>query len=217
MPGKLRLSHERIIDAAALVADKGGLGAVSMRSVGSELGVEAMSLYHYVASKEALLDALSEWVFSKITIPAAGIPWRQALWERAHSAREVLGAHSWGLGMMESRPMPGVSQLRHYDAMMGHLAAAGFSARLATTAFASVDAFVFGFVLTESTLPLDGSLGAEQKLAESVAPDESEFPHLATMLAELFSSGTYSFGDEFSAGLTILLEGIEHRLAGEGR
>ena len=217
MPGKLRLSHERIIDAAALVADKGGLGAVSMRSVGSELGVEAMSLYHYVASKEALLDALSEWVFSKITIPAAGIPWRQALWERAHSAREVLGAHSWGLGMMESRPMPGVSQLRHYDAMMGHLAAAGFSARLATTAFASVDAFVFGFVLTESTLPLDGSLGAEQKLAESVGPDESEFPHLVTMLAELFSSGTYSFGDEFSAGLTILLEGIELRLAGEGR
>lgn len=216
MPGKLRLSHERIIDAAARVADKGGLGAVSMRSVGSELGVEAMSLYHYVASKEALLDALSEWVFSKITIPVSGAPWREALWQRAHSAREVLSAHPWGLGMMESRPTPGLSQLRHYDAMMGHLAAAGFSARLATTAFASVDAFVFGFVLTESTLPLDGTPGAEQKLAESVGPNESEFPHLSAMLSELFSSGSYSFGDEFSAGLTILLEGIEQRLAGEG-
>lgn len=216
MPGKLRLSHERIIDAAARVADKGGLGAVSMRSVGSELGVEAMSLYHYVASKEALLDALSEWVFSKITIPVSGAPWREALWHRAHSAREVLGAHPWGLGMMESRPSPGLSQLRHYDAMMGHLAAAGFSARLATIAFASVDAFVFGFVLTESTLPLDGTPGAEQKLAESVGPNESEFPHLSAMLTELFSSGSYSFGDEFSAGLTILLEGIEQCLAGEG-
>ena len=216
MPGKLRLSHERIIDAAARVADEGGLGAVSMRSVGSELGVEAMSLYHYVASKEALLDALSEWVFSKITIPASGAPWREALWQRAHSAREVLSAHPWGLGMMESRPTPGLSQLRHYDAMMGHLAAAGFSARLATTAFASVDAFVFGFVLTESTLPLDGTPGAERKLAESTGPNESEFPHLSAMLTELFSSGSYSFGDEFSAGLTILLEGIEQRLAGEG-
>lgn len=216
MPGKLRLSHERIIDAAARVADQGGLGAVSMRSVGSELGVEAMSLYHYVASKEALLDALSEWVFSKISIPAPGSPWREALWARAHSAREVLSAHPWGLGMMESRPTPGLSQLRHYDAMMGRLAAAGFSARLATTAFATVDAFVFGFVLTESTLPLDGTPGAEQKLAESVGPNESEFPHLSAMLSELFSSGSYSFGDEFSAGLTILLEGIEQRLAGEG-
>ena len=215
MPRKVRLSYERIIDAAARVADQGGIGAVSMRSVGGELGVEAMSLYHYVASKEALLDALSEWVFSKIAIPANGVPWRQALWERAQSAREVLGAHSWGLGMMESRPNPGLSQLRHYDAMMGHLAGAGFSAQLATTAFASVDAFVFGFVLTETSLPLDGSPGAEQKLAESVGPDGNEFPHLSMMLAELFSSGTYSFSEEFSAGLTILLDGIEQRLAGE--
>jgi AcrR family transcriptional regulator len=215
MARKQRLSYDRIVDAAASVADRGGLEAVSMRSVGSELGVEAMSLYHYVSSKEALLDALSEWVFSKIIIPEAGVPWRQALWERAHSAREVLGAHSWGLGMLESRPAPGLSQLRHYDAMMGHLSAAGFSARLATTAFATVDSFVFGFVLTESTLPLDGTPGAERKLAESAGPDENEFPHLSAMLAELFSSGSYSFGDEFSAGLTMVLEGIEQRLVGE--
>lgn len=69
MPGKIRLSHERIIDAAARVADRGGIASVSMRSVGSELGVEAMSLYHYVASKEAMLDELSEWAFAKIPFP----------------------------------------------------------------------------------------------------------------------------------------------------
>ena len=211
MPEKLRLSHERIIDAAARVADRGGIASVSMRSVGSELGVEAMSLYHYVASKEAMLDALSEWVFAKIAIPQAGVPWRQALWERAHSAREVLSAHTWGLGMMESRAAPGMSQLRHYDAMMGRLASARFSAALATTAFASVDAFVFGFVLTESTLPLEAGSGAE-----AADLNAADFPHLTAMLSELFASGTYSFGDEFQAGLTILLEGIEQRLAGEG-
>ena len=216
MPGKLRLSHERIIDAAARVADRGGIASVSMRTVGSELGVEAMSLYHYVASKEALLDELSEWVFAKIAIPQADVPWRQALWERAHSAREVLSAHTWGLGLMESRPTPGVSQLRHYDSMMGRLGEAGFSAALATTAFATVDAFVFGFVLTESTLPLEAGAGAEQQLAEAADLDTTGFPHLTAMLTELFASGTYSFGDEFQAGLTILLEGIEQRLAGEG-
>lgn len=216
MPKKKRLSRERIVEAAAHVADRGGLGAVSMRSVGGELGVEAMSLYHHVASKEALLDALAEWVFSRIVIPGADAQWRQALWVRAHSAREVLRAHTWGLGMIESRPTPGLSQLRHYDAMMGRLASAGFSAALATTAFATVDAFVFGFVLTESTLPLDAGPGAEQRLAEAASLDTAEFPHLSTMLAELFDSGSYSFSDEFSAGLTILLEGIERRLAGEG-
>lgn len=215
MTQKTRLTRERIVDGAAQVADRGGLGAVSMRSVGSELGVEAMSLYHHVESKEALLDALSEWVFSRIAIPGDAIPWRQALWERAHSARDVLKAHPWGLGMIESRPTPGVSQLRHYDAMMGRLASAGFSAALATTAFATVDAFVFGFVLTESTLPLEAGQGAEEKLAEDAGLDPTEFPHLTTMLAELFASGSYSFSNEFSAGLTILLEGIERRRAEE--
>ena len=42
------LSRERIVDAAASVADRGGMPAVSMRNVGKELGVEAMSLYHHV-------------------------------------------------------------------------------------------------------------------------------------------------------------------------
>lgn len=215
MPKKLRLSHERIIDAAARVADRGGIAAVSMRSVGNELGVEAMSLYHYVASKETMLDELSEWVFAKISIPNRHILWREALWQRAHSAREVLRAHTWGLGMMESRPAPGVSQLRHYDEMMGRLVSAGFSAALATTAFATVDAFVFGFVLTESTLPLQAGPGAEQKLAEAAGLDATKFPHLTAVLSDLFISGTYAFGDEFQAGLTILLDGIEQRLAGE--
>ena len=217
MSGKLRLSHARIVDAAARVADRSGITGVSMRSVGNELGVEAMSLYHYVANKEALLDALSEWVFSQIAIPSSNMSWRRALWERAHSARQVLRAHPWGLGMMESRPTPGKSQLRHYDAMMGHLASAGFPARLATSTFATVDAFVFGFVLTESTLPLEGGPGAEKRLADSADIDAEEFPHLAATLLELFESGSYSFAEEFSAGLTLLLEGIERRLAGEGK
>jgi AcrR family transcriptional regulator len=215
MSEKMRLSQERIIDAAARVADRGGINAVTMRHVGAELGVEAMSLYHYVSNKEALLDALSEWLFGRIDIPRADAGWREALWQRAHSARETLRAHPWGLGMLESRPHPGESQLRHYDSMMGRLSEAGFPATLATTAFATVDAFVFGFVLTESTLPFDPATGAEQEYAETVGLDESEFPHLARTLGDLFSSGDYSFGKEFSAGLTILLDGIEQRLLGE--
>lgn len=215
MPGKERLSKERIIDAAARVADRGGINAVTMRQVGSELGVEAMSLYHYVSNKDALLDALSEWLFGKIDIPRPDAGWREALSARAHSAREVLRAHPWGLGMLESRPQPGQSQLRHYDSMMGRLSEAGFSATLATTAFATVDAFVFGFVLTEATLPFDPATGAEQEYADEVGLDEAKFPHLARTLGDLFSSGDYSFGDEFSAGLTILLDGIEQRLLGE--
>ena len=64
-------STQRVIDAAGRVADASGLAGVSMRSVGRELDVEAMSLYHHVASKDALLDGLADWVFARIDTPSA--------------------------------------------------------------------------------------------------------------------------------------------------
>ena len=66
------LSTARLIAAAASVADRGGLSAVSMRNVGAELGVEAMSLYHHVANKAALLDGLADWVPQLQLQPVAG-------------------------------------------------------------------------------------------------------------------------------------------------
>src|SRR3954452_25300968 len=63
------LSRDRVIKAAVRVADRGGLASVSMRNVGKRLGVEAMSLYHHVAGKDALLDGLADWVFTQIELP----------------------------------------------------------------------------------------------------------------------------------------------------
>ena len=56
MPQRPALTHDRIVDAAVRVADRGGVVGVSMRNVGKELGVEAMSLYHHIANKDALLE-----------------------------------------------------------------------------------------------------------------------------------------------------------------
>ena len=81
------LSRARIIEAAARVADRGGLSAVSMRGVGKELSVEAMSLYHHVADKESLLDGLADWAFARIELPSAGQGWREGMETRARSAR----------------------------------------------------------------------------------------------------------------------------------
>src|SRR5690606_32027054 len=92
------LSRQRVIEAAAEVADAGGLAAVSMRGVGKRLSVEAMSLYHHVAGKEDLLDGLADWVFSQIELPAPGQRWRDGMLRRARSARAVLAAHPWALG-----------------------------------------------------------------------------------------------------------------------
>ena len=76
MTRRTPLSRETIIAAAAAVADRAGVAAVSMRSVAKVLGVEAMSLYHHVPSKEALIDDLADWVFERIELPEVGDTWR---------------------------------------------------------------------------------------------------------------------------------------------
>ena len=205
-----------MVDAAAAVADRRGLAGVSMRSVAAELGVEAMSLYHHIANKEALLDALADWVFEQIDLPAADAPWRSALRLRALSARSVLTAHRWALGMLESRPRPGEPLLRHHDRVMGCLHRAGFSASLATHAFSAVDAYVYGFALTEATVPFEPGEGAEKDFAAAVAPDPEEYPHLTRALGELFEDGAYAFADEFEYGLDLILDGIERRFERSG-
>jgi len=212
------LTHDRILAAAATVADRGGVSAVSMRKVGAELGVEAMSLYHHVPNKAALLDSLAEWVFAQFELPEIGAPWRDAMIGRAASVRAVLGRHPWALGMLESRPTPGPALLRHHDRVMGCLMTEGFSAALATHAFSTIDAFVYGFVLTEAGLPFEPGDGAEAAFAASVAPSADEYPYLARSLAELLEGDTFAFADEFSDGLNLILDGLEKRLtASRGR
>ena len=160
------LSHERVVDAASRVADASGLAGVSMRSVGRELGVEAMSLYHHVAGKDALLDGLADWVFARITLPRSGMRWRAEMEERARSARAVLAAHPWGLGLLESRRSPGPATLGHHDAVLGCLRTAGFSVALAAHAFSVLDAYTYGFVLTEVNLPFEPGESAEDFVAD---------------------------------------------------
>ncbi len=57
---RAKLTRERVVAAALLIMDEEGLDAVSMRRVGRELGVEAMSLYHHVHDKDDLLMAIRE-------------------------------------------------------------------------------------------------------------------------------------------------------------
>lgn len=204
------LSTQRVIDAASRVADAAGLAGVSMRSVGRELDVEAMSLYHHVASKDALLDGLADWVFEHIDTPSTSAPWRAEMEARARSARTVLAAHPWGLGLIESRRSPGPATLRHHDAVLGCLRNAGFSVALAAHAFSVLDAYVFGFVLTEVNLPFEPGESAEDFVAD-LGVVLADHPHLAEMVAEQVVGRDYQYGDEFDYGLELILDGLDAR------
>lgn len=212
MSERMPLSAGRIVDAAAAVADRGGIAAVSMRSVGRELGVEAMSLYHHVANKEALIDALADWVFAQIDLPGEAGPWRDEVRRHASSERGILTAHPWSLALIESRRSPGPAVLRRHNAMIGCLRHGGFSLLLASHATSVIDAYVYGFALTERNLPFDPATGATE-FATEVDVAWREYPHLADFVFELMQEDDYSFSAEFEVGLDIILDALERRLA----
>ena len=113
------------------LADEGGLESLSMRKLGQELGVEAMALYYHFANKDEVIDGMVDIVFSEIDLPGTGTDWRTAMRERAISVRDALLRHRWAIGLMESRASPGPASLRHHDAVIGNLRAAGFDMAMA--------------------------------------------------------------------------------------
>jgi AcrR family transcriptional regulator len=205
------LSQSAIIEAAAEVADAGGVGAVSMRSVAKVLGVEAMSLYYHVANKEALLDALANWVFEQIVLPELSDDWRAAMITRARSARSVLSKHPWALGMLESRSTPGEKLLEHHDRILGCLMGGGMTPVLAAHAFSAIDSYIYGFVLTEASIS-SPEASVEEGFKSEVALQADKYPNMALIATAAKNSHGFNFKDEFDYGLNLILDGFEQRL-----
>ncbi|WP_341268320.1 TetR/AcrR family transcriptional regulator [Gordonia malaquae] len=212
MVRRTALTRDRVLEAACVVADRGGLHALSMRSVAKELGVEAMSLYHHVRNKDDLLDGLADWAFAEIEPVDVDRPWREAMTDRAHASRRVTAAHPWTLGMLESRRTPGRRVLEYHDSVLGCLRRSGFPIRLAGHAFSVLDAYVFGFVLTEVNLPLQPADDIDEVIEDMAIP-LTEYPYMAEFIGEVVGAGDYMYGDEFDIGLGMILDQLEVRLA----
>ena len=160
-----------MLQTALKLADQGGLEALSMRKLGQELGVEAMALYYHFANKEEVLDGIVDLVFGEIDVPVAGADWKVAMRRRAHLAPRRLSRHRWAIGMMESRRNPGPANLRHHDAVIGSLRAAGFDMAMAAHAYSLLDGYIYGFALTKMNLPFDtpdGVAAMAQSMLEPV-------------------------------------------------
>ena len=204
------LSRELIVDAALRSIDLHGTQGLSMRRLAQDLGVEAMSLYHHVQNKDAMVDGLADWIFARLGLPPKDQSWRDYLVDRAHAQRRELRQHPWALGMLESRSNPGIGVLRHHDAVLGVLRRAGFEIPLAAHTFSVVDAYVFGFVLTELNLPFTGGSNADD-FVDALALPEDEFPYMSEFVAAYIVGTDYDYGDEFAIGLGIILDEVERR------
>jgi AcrR family transcriptional regulator len=212
MSSKVRapLSRDRVLRAALDLADRDGFEACTMRKLGAQLGVEAMSLYRYVASKEDLLSGLVDLVFAEVEVDEPGTTeWRTAMRNRAHSHRAAMRRHPWTIGFIEGRMQPGPASLRVHDATLGILRAAGFPFRAAVHANSVLDAYVYGFALQERGLPAqaDGATAEVMREQARHAPEMRDFPYLVEAMGEFADTG-YDYDAEFAFGLELILDGI---------
>ena len=204
------LTHERVLQAALTLADKGGLGSLSMRKLGQSLGVEAMALYYHFANKDEVIDGIVDLVFAEIEVPVAGAPWKAAMRGRAISVRDALLRHRWAIGLMEARANPGPANLRHHDAVIGNLRAAGFDSAMVAHAYSVLDGYIYGFALTKMNLPFDSEDMVAEMAQTMLEPFPfDQYPNLADFVTEHVMQPGYDFGDEFEYGLDLILDGIE--------
>jgi AcrR family transcriptional regulator len=203
------LSRQRVLDAAMTVADAGGLDALTIRSLAQQLQVAPMAIYHYVANKEEILDGVVDLVFAEMEYPSADDDWRTALHRRCTSARQVLRQHPWAIPLLQSRTAPGPATLRHLNAVIGCLRGAGFSVRMTAHAYAMIDSYVYGFALSEASLPMNGpDTVAEVATSMREKFTIGDYPHLSEFSTQHVMQPDYDFGEEFDFGLTVILDAL---------
>ena len=149
---RVPLSRRRVLRAAVDVADRGGLDALTMRRLAQELGVEAMSLYHHVANKDAILDGVIDVVageileaVDRVDAPAPEDDWQTAMRSRILAAREVLLRHPWAPRLLETRTTMSPMIVGYFDGVLGILRAGGFSYDLAHHALHVLGSRALGF------------------------------------------------------------------------
>ena len=202
------LTKDRVLLAAVALADRNGLGSLTMRRLGRELGVEAMSLYKHVANKDEILDGIVDLVVGEIEIPEPGSDWKAAMRERALSARRVLLRHPWAIGLFESRGAFGPAVLRYLDAIIASLRAGGFSMEAAAHAFSLLDNYVYGHVIQEISFETSKERGeATKPILEHLQGDE--YPHLTELAALQEATSPFDYDTEFEFGLNLILDALD--------
>jgi AcrR family transcriptional regulator len=226
-PGQMpreKLTTDHIVTAALEVLDEEGLEGLNMRRLGDRLGSAATAVYWHVGSKERLVELAADSVWREIELPDPdAIGWRNAATIMASGFRAMIARHLWMVPAMGSYLIYGPGKARHDEHALAVYEAAGFTGAKADQALNAVYMFVAGQALSDAAeaawkrrLTRDGASLEEQSHAvmAQIAAITQDFPRLHARAAgyELVDPAAADEGFEF--GLSVILDGLEARLAG---
>jgi AcrR family transcriptional regulator len=204
------LTRDRVVQAALTLADADGLESLSMRRLGSTLGVEAMSLYHHVPNKDALLDAMVDAIVGQWGVPAdhAGneADWRTGVSRVMLTAHAVLLAHPWAIELAGARPFVGPGRLRYAEGISMRLLDAGFTPRLAHQALHIVDGTIMGFSAQAARRPTSAAMGPMvDELASGSLGDQ--YPGITRTIHE-----HHDHDEEYAVMVDLIVDGLSSLL-----
>jgi AcrR family transcriptional regulator len=201
------LTRDRILAAAIELADAEGIDGLSMRRLGAALGVEAMSLYHHVANKDALLDGITDVVLGEADLPAPGGDWRGNVRTIARSTHAVLMRHPWAAAQMLARTIP--ARFRYMECLLGNLRTGGLSAAQTDHAYHALDAYIAGFSLWLAGLALDEARLPEMATAFLATLDPERMPYMVEHIHEHLRTPDPDDEGSFAFGLELILDGLD--------
>jgi AcrR family transcriptional regulator len=212
---RLPLNRERVLAAAVELADREGIDALSMRRLGQELGVEAMSLYNHVASKDEVLNGMVDVAVGEVDLTdATGGNWKAAARSRILTARRIMLRHPWASAVIASRKQPSPVVMRYMDSMGGIMRAGGFSVDLMHHAFHTLGSRVLGF--SQELFDDSNELEAAPEIQALMIQQMSrEYPNLTAVMEQVAHDDASVVGSgcddqfEFEFAVDVILDGLE--------
>ena len=229
-PGRRTLSRELIIETAIDFVDKCGLTALTMRRLGKELQVEAMSLYRYVNGREDLLEGIVDHMVAELHLPPDDEQlqptngWQAYLVWLAHGVRTLAREHPNVFPLIATRHpaapwlRPPLRSLRVVEDFLTMLISRGFSDERAVMAYRGFSSFLLGHLLLEATVLGAQTSPPEEPLdeGESNVPNADQelnldkFPHIQRLEAQLSEDHASA---EFEEALEGLLDRFDRLIA----
>ena len=208
---RLGLTREKVTAAAVEMIDRDGPEIFSLRRLAAELGIEAMSLYNHVPSKDALLDDVAEWLLGEVDFSGADAgTWQQRL--RAHAAafRAAALRHPKAFQLVLTRPTQSPAALKNIRCALASVAELDLAPRELVHVVRAFAAFIVGTIMRElgtvaTVVGRDPEQG-RRRLSEITASGDpllvSVAPHLAVADHEA----------EYHYGIELLIAGLAARV-----
>src|SRR5215203_4320704 len=204
--GRQPLSRRRVLEEAVRFVDREGLEALTMRKLGAELGVEAMSLYNHVPNKGALLDGMVEVLLGELTIPPESEGWEGRVKEAYRAFRRLGHEHPNVFPLLVVRPPDTMDGVWLVEEFLKTLGEAGFDPETALYAFRALSSYASGYAMAEirgfAMEPAGARLGA------ATLPRE-DFPSIHELDGRL---ETVDHDAEFEFGLGLIIAGLKEKL-----